>query len=93
MGSESKAPAEFADVVDLRLDATVIETWIKFEDDLCVTSFALDLPNELVFGPKSFSFVLFRCDRHEIGQNNFARVIREDRFENIRLVDVTPGSF
>ena len=60
-------------------------------DSITVRGF--DLPNDFVLRPKTFSFVLFRCDRHEIGQNNFARVVREDRFENIRLVDVTPGKF
>ena len=93
MRAKTETPAKFADALDLRLNAAVIESRIKFDDHFRVAAIAFDLPDELVFRPKTFSFVLFRCDRHEIGQNNFARVVREDRFENIRLVDVTPGNF
>src|SRR5437016_8155321 len=70
--AETKTPAEFADALDLRLDPAVIKSRIEFEDHLSIGAFAFDLPDELVFRPKTFSFVLFRCDRHEIRQNNLS---------------------
>ena len=51
MRAQTESPAKFAHVVDLWLDAAVVQSRIEFENNLGIAAFAPDLPNEFMFGP------------------------------------------
>src|SRR5436305_15190580 len=86
-------PAELASISYFRSHAAVIEPRIKFDDHFHTVALAFDLPDEFMLRPKLAALVLFGRDRHEIGQHNFARLVGECRFKDIRLLEVTPRNF
>ena len=88
-----QAPAEFADAVDFGLDPAIIKSGIELEDHLSIGAFALKLPDDFVLRPELVMLVFFRGNRHEIGQNNFRRVISERCFEHVGVVEVSPRNF